>query len=116
MSDKPVLLVVEDEADSREVLKELLELQGYSVATATNGREALEQLDVLGTGCVMLLDLSLPVMTGWQVIEQLRTEGRLASLRILITSSATHNAPAGVPVIGKPLDLPKLLRTIEALI
>jgi CheY-like chemotaxis protein len=113
--EAPVLLVVEDEADSRETLKELLELQGYRVATANNGREALEQLDLLGPHCIMLLDLSMPVMTGWEVVEQLRTDGRLASLRLLIMTSATHAAPAGLPVLGKPLELAKLLRSIEAL-
>ena len=63
--DKSTILVVEDEVDSREALRDLLELEGYQVRTATNGREALDAMADLGDQlCIVLLDLFMPVMDG----------------------------------------------------
>jgi two-component system response regulator CpxR len=115
MNSKPVLLVVEDEEDSRESLKELLELEGYVVRTAADGRQALDEVDALGTTTfVMLLDLFMPVMTGLEVVEALRNDGRLVAMKIVITTSAPHRAPAGLPVCTKPLDFKQLLRVVAA--
>ena len=108
-----VILVVEDEAESRESLRELLEIEGYTVETATNGKEALDKLDSLEP-CFILLDLFMPVMDGWQVLEKLRSDGRLSRLKVLVTTSAAANTPADVPVLLKPLDFDRLLRTIDA--
>jgi CheY-like chemotaxis protein len=118
MTDGPrsTILVVEDEAESRETLRELLEIEGYTVATAVNGREALDTLSAIGDEiCVVLLDLAMPVMDGWQVIDQLRRDGRLDTTRIVITTSAAHRAPAGLPVFEKPLDLDKVMKTVSRL-
>ena len=73
-----VVLVVEDEAESRDTLRELLELEGYKVETASDGKAALEVLETIDP-CVVLLDLFMPVMDGWQVIDRLRTDGRLGT-------------------------------------
>ncbi len=115
MTMKPdsVVLVVEDEEDSRESLRELLELEGYMVQTAVNGKEALERLDALEP-CVMLLDLCMPVMDGWQMLDQLRSDGRLGRFNIVITTSAAYKAPPGHLVFEKPLDLNKLMRAVAA--
>jgi CheY-like chemotaxis protein len=97
--DKSTILVVEDEVDSREALRDLLELEGYQVRTATNGREALDILANAGDDiCMVLLDLFMPVMDGWQVIDELRATGKLANTRIVIITSAAYRAPAGMPV------------------
>lgn len=113
---KPLLLLVEDEEDSRETLKELLEIQGYEVRTAVDGRQALAEVATLGeTSFVMLLDLFMPVMTGLEVIDALRVDGRLASTKIVITTSAPHHAPPGIPICPKPIDLKLLLRAVSAL-
>lgn len=108
-----VVLVVEDEAESRDTLRELLELEGYSVETATNGKTALAVLETLEP-CVILLDLFMPVMDGWQVIDQLRADGRLGKMNVLIITSAGHRAPADLPVFQKPLNLDKLISSIAA--
>jgi CheY-like chemotaxis protein len=115
MSAKPVLLLVEDEEDSRETLRELLELEGYVVRTASDGRQALAEVDALGdTSFVMLLDLFMPVMTGLEVVEALRNDGRLVAMKIVITTSAPHRAPAGMTVCQKPIDFKQLLRVVAA--
>ena len=107
-----VILLVEDEEESRESLRELLELEGYDVETARNGREALDKLDAIEP-CIMLLDLFMPVMDGWQVLDALRADGRLAQLKVLVTTSAASNTPTDVPVLLKPLDFDRLLRTLD---
>jgi CheY-like chemotaxis protein len=107
-----IVLVVEDETESRETLRDLLELEGYTVETAPNGRAALEVMATLEP-CVVLLDLFMPVMDGWQVIDRLRTDGRLGKMNVLVMTSAAHMAPADLPVFEKPLNLEKLMRIVE---
>ncbi|HZS38427.1 MAG TPA: response regulator [Polyangia bacterium] len=108
-----VVLVVEDEEESRETLRELLELEGYEVQTAVNGSEALAKLSHLEP-CIILLDLFMPVMDGWQLLDRLRSDGRLANIKVVVTTSAAENTPSDVPVFVKPLDLDHLMRTIDA--
>ena len=113
---KSTILVVEDEVDSREALRDLLELEGYQVRTATNGREALDTLAVAGDQiCVVLLDLFMPVMDGWQVIDELRASGKLSNTQIVIITSAAYRAPAGIPVFEKPLDMDKVMSAVATL-
>jgi CheY-like chemotaxis protein len=115
MSRHSVVLVVEDEADSRETLRDLLGLHGFTVDVAETGVEALQKLAELGEReCVMLLDLYMPVMDGWQVVEHLRSEGSLERVHVIITTSAPHKAPADLPVLTKPLDIEKLLAIVHA--
>jgi CheY-like chemotaxis protein len=110
------VLLVEDEQESRETLRELLELEGFKVETAVNGREALEVLTRSGDDiCIMLLDLFMPVMDGWQVIDQLRADGRLAKTQVVVITSAAHRAPPGIPVFEKPLDLEKVMSEVQRL-
>ena len=113
---RSTILVVEDEADSRDALREILELEGYKVRTAVNGREALDTLDSIGDQiCIVLLDLFMPVMDGWQVINELRATGRLATTQVVVITSAAHRAPAGIPVFQKPLDLEKVMSQVNRL-
>ena len=64
----------------------------------------------------MLLDLFMPVMDGWQVIDQLRADGRLGEdATIVIITSAPYRAPAGLPVFEKPLDLDKVMHEVQRL-
>jgi CheY-like chemotaxis protein len=113
---KSTILVVEDEKESRDSLREILELEGYKVETAVNGREALDALQASADRiCIVLLDLFMPVMDGWQVIDQLRADGRLGSTQIVIITSAPYRAPAGLPVFQKPLDLDKVMTEVQRL-
>ena len=115
-ASKSTVLVVEDEKESRDTLRELLELEGYQVRTATNGQEALDTLTERGDEiCIVLLDLFMPVMDGWQVIDRLRADGRLAATKIVIITSAAYQAPSGIPVFEKPLDLNKVMSAVQRL-
>jgi CheY-like chemotaxis protein len=114
-SPRPLVVIVEDEEDSRETLQELLEHHGHEVRSAADGRQALELLDEVGDRrCIVLLDLFMPVLDGWGVYEQLKASGRLHRLRVLFTTSAPHRAPADATVLEKPLDIPRLLEILAA--
>ena len=115
-TSRRAVLIVEDEEDSRETLKDLLELRGFRVETAADGQEALERIDRLGSDCicVMLLDLFMPGVDGWKVYETLQQTGKLDVSRVLITTSAPHRAPQGSSVMSKPIDLPKLYDALDA--
>jgi two-component system, OmpR family, response regulator CpxR len=115
-SDNVMVLVVEDEADTRETVKEALELTGYQVRTAENGREALAVLAQVepSNRVIMLLDLFMPVMDGWQVYSHLEQTGQLANIAVLIVTSAPHRAPTGAKVLAKPLRLERLLAAIAS--
>jgi CheY-like chemotaxis protein len=82
------VLVVEDERLAREALKALLERQGYHVAAAANGREALNFLRTHQLPAVILLDLMMPVMNGWEFRKEQRRDPALASVPVVICSGA----------------------------
>ena len=82
------ILIVDDDDFNRLALARRLKQQGYSDLTeARDGREALERIRA-GTFDLVLLDIMMPEMTGYEVLEQLRVEGRLANLPILVISAS----------------------------
>jgi CheY-like chemotaxis protein len=106
------VLVVDDDDDIRDVMRQVLEAEGYVVEQAENGARALEALERVGSDCVVLLDLMMPVMTGWEVVEELKRSGR-SSVRVIIVSATPDDAPAPYPVVQKPLPLRQLLKMLE---
>lgn len=107
-------MIVDDEADLRETLKDLLEIYGYAVITASNGREALELLKRQDVPCLVLLDLMMPVMNGWEFLEALQAErpADADELPIVVISAAADVADVerryGCHVMRKPLNLKHL--------
>ena len=98
------VLVVDDEADTRETLREAVEMVGCTAVLAANGADALRLLRERKP-CLMVLDLIMPVMTGEELLDILRQQSALAHLPVLISTSAPQRAPAGIPVLPKPIDL-----------
>jgi two-component system chemotaxis response regulator CheY len=98
------VLVVDDEADIRETLREAVEMVGCTAVLAANGADALRLLRERKP-CLMILDLIMPVMTGEELLDILREQSALAQLPVLISTSAPQRAPAGIPVLPKPIDL-----------
>ena len=92
-SPRPIL-VVEDEQDIREAVSDLLEMEGYAVATACNGQEALRMLDGPADPCLILLDVMMPVMDGHTFMERLRADGAHQHIPVVITS-ASPQVPEG---------------------
>ena len=81
------VLVVEDEADLRTALVELLSIWGYRVSAARDGREALESLRASEEPVLMLLDLQMPVMTGDQLLAEVSRDPPHRPLRIIVLSA-----------------------------
>ena len=81
------VLVVEDEADLRSALVELLSIWGYRVSTASDGREALERLRVGRGPVLMLLDLQMPVMDGDALLAEVSRHPPQRPLRIIVISA-----------------------------
>jgi CheY-like chemotaxis protein len=108
------VLVVEDEADLREMMREALELNGFAVVTAHDGRDALEAIARIERLCLVLLDLLMPGMNGVEFFEKMRRRPELAHVPVVVHSSAPLLAPAGVTrVLQKPLELERLLSVVR---
>lgn len=108
------VLLVEDEDDLRESMREALEFNGYAVVAAHEGQEALDALDRIEHVCLVLLDLLMPGMNGWDFLEKMRARPALADVPVVVHSSAPSRAPAGVTrVLKKPLELARLLAVVR---
>jgi CheY-like chemotaxis protein len=109
------VLVVEDDPDIRDTLAELLAAEGYAVTSASNGREALDRLAVIERPCMILLDLMMPVMNGWDFLDVLGHADGLSTIPVTVVSAAGHNIPTGVArYLRKPIDLDRLIATVRS--
>ena len=111
-------MVVEDDYAIRETLRELLEEEGYRVTQASNGAEALARLRSMRAPRLILLDLMMPVMDGWEFRSAIRRDEKLASIPVIVLS-ADHGLDqkvSGLAVQGylsKPFELDDLLKEVE---
>jgi CheY-like chemotaxis protein len=107
------VLVVEDEEELREMMRDALELNGYLVVTAQHGQDALDKIGGIEHLCLVILDLLMPVMNGWDFVERMRQRAELASIPVVVHSSAPADPPAGVTrVLQKPLNFERLLSIV----
>ncbi|MBC7545053.1 MAG: response regulator, partial [Candidatus Sericytochromatia bacterium] len=80
------ILIVEDDIDIRETLAEILADEGYSVASAANGLDAISYLQTEAMPCVILLDLMMPVMSGWEFRAKQQQDPTLAGIPVVVLS------------------------------
>lgn len=85
-SSAPLILIVEDFDDAREMYRDYLEFSGFRVETARDGREAIEKTRAMGPDLV-LMDLSLPVLDGWEATRQLKADPATRSIPIVALSA-----------------------------
>ena len=102
--DDDCVLIVDDEEGIRDALCELVEMAGCSAILASNGAEALKVLEHRRP-CLIIVDLLMPVMSGAEMLESMRRIPALAAVPVLISTSAPNRAPAGIPVVPKPIDI-----------
>jgi CheY-like chemotaxis protein len=108
------VLVVEDDEELRELIRDALELNGYAVVTAREGGEALALIHGIEHLCLVLLDLLMPGMNGWDFFAEIKLRPELAAVPVVVHSSATHAAPAGADkVLQKPVDFARLLSVVR---
>ncbi len=113
------VLVIEDDRGQREALSEILSRQGYEVQCAANGSEALELMrHSESLPGLILLDLMMPVMDGWEFRAQQRRDRALAHVPVVVLSALDDNAQKAVQdgaaaFLSKPLHWQALLPVVE---
>src|SRR5690242_3570026 len=108
------VLVVEDHEDIREAIGEILENEGYETALAEDGARALDLLAEIPRPCLVLVDLIMPRMDGWQLVNVLSRDDRLATIPVVVMSAAanTQTVPEH-PTLKKPIDMEILLQIVR---
>jgi two-component system, cell cycle response regulator DivK len=81
-SPPPLVLVIDDAEDNREVYVQFFEFQGWRTATASDGEDGLDKASALAP-TVIVLDLSLPLMDGWEVARRLKANGKTRSIPVI---------------------------------
>ncbi|WP_437969254.1 response regulator [Sorangium sp. So ce260] len=112
------ILVVEDDLDIRSILSQLLVFEGYDVEEASDGAEALAMLRRDPPPALILLDLMMPIMDGWQLRAELQRDPALSSIPVVIVSAdvraeqeASRLRVAGL--LKKPLQIEPLLELVH---
>ncbi|HEV3257065.1 MAG TPA: response regulator [Gemmataceae bacterium] len=113
------VLVVEDDAQTRETLRTILEYEGYGVACSGDGREALARLRGEDRPALILLDLIMTGMDGWEFRQEQRRDEALAPIPVVLVSG-TDDVPGSAAALGaagylrKPVHLEDLLQVVKS--
>jgi two-component system chemotaxis response regulator CheY len=110
------ILIVDDDPDIREALSQALEVEGYRVSTALNGRDAWEKLHSGPAPSLILLDLMMPIMNGAEFLVALRADAAFRDLPVVLVSAfdsvAAAHAHQSQCHLAKPVDLDTLIETV----
>jgi CheY-like chemotaxis protein len=112
------VLIVEDDPDLREALELIIGSDGYSVASARDGKEALNRLAAGLKPSVIVVDLLMPVMNGWELCEELSLDPNLGSIPVILMSASggpmlPPRPKSLVRLFRKPFTFLQLLQAIE---
>lgn len=116
MSATAPILVVDDDSDLRETLGELLCEEGYDARLAENGRRALEFLRGGERPKLILLDLMMPEMNGWQLREELLKDQELKDIPVVVMTASRgfEGSPISAQeILYKPVGLGELIDAVE---
>jgi DNA-binding response OmpR family regulator len=115
--NKTKILIIEDDEDILFTLRDYLELEGYHVLTAGNGFEALELLKVTETPNLILLDMKMPLMDGWEFAAAYEKKFTNRAPIIVVTAAADAEQRAkdirAISFVEKPFNLDILLEKIQ---
>ena len=112
------ILLADDDLDMRDVVQDLLEESGYDVIPARTGRQALDflSMDPEAPPALVILDLMMPIVTGWQVLEAIQRDSKLFKVPVVIISATCQDRPTGATAfLRKPFQIEELLETVERL-
>lgn len=115
------ILVVDDDPPIRELVRQIIRRTGHETVEARDGVEALEQIDQ-SLPRLIVLDLMMPRMNGWEVLEELRSRDILGRVPVLVLSAvATQRADSlaeyGVQgILGKPFEVGELMRMLRKIL
>ncbi len=105
--------MVDDDEDIREAICGVLQAEGYTTLVAENGERALEVIDRGRRPCVVLLDLMMPVMSGWEFMKAVTGKDEFDDLPVVVVSAFSDLPALGARrVLKKPLDVEQLLAAV----
>ncbi len=107
------VLVIEDDRDIRETIAALLDSEGYETDQARDGLEGLRQAREHPPSLI-LLDLMMPVMNGWQFRDAQRGDPEIAHVPVVVVSAVAGRAPDAAACVPKPFEVGELLAVVEA--
>jgi CheY-like chemotaxis protein len=108
------VLVVEDDFGTREALADLLQDRGYSVISVADGREALNYLRDASAPGIIILDLMMPVMDGWEFLEHQSHDPALLDIPVIVVSATPPRHPLRAKaVLQKPIQFESLVEMLE---
>ena len=120
--ERPLVLIVEDQQELRELYAQQLAMSGFDVIEAGNGADAIDHTSARLPD-VVLMDLSLPVLTGWEAAQQLKQSGETRAIPIIALSAHALEGERDKALAAgcddfesKPVDLARLLGKLAALI
>jgi CheY-like chemotaxis protein len=117
VSAKDNVMVVEDDAESRGHLAQLLEVEGFNVVACSNGAEALDYLAQSAPPCLIIMDIRMPVMDGGQFRALMLQDPRLAQIPVVVTTAFEPPVAAkfaALRMFRKPVDIDALLAVLRA--
>lgn len=106
------VLVVDDEPDTRVLMQTMLERNGFEVITADGGSDALAYL-ARDTPSLILLDLEMDDMNGWEVLSMLRSHPRFGTFKVVVVSGSKGSVPKWAGYLRKPFRLDALLELLD---
>jgi CheY-like chemotaxis protein len=107
MGNKTVLLV-EDDLEIRDILQDVLEAEGFDVFPASNGKQALDFLTLNQPqhADLVILDLMMPMISGWQVLETMNKDPNLSEIPVMVLSAVARDKPEGASAfLRKPFNI-----------
>jgi CheY-like chemotaxis protein len=110
------VLIVEDDDDLREMMAQLLSLEGFQAAAVANGQEALEYLRQGTAPDLILLDMMMPVMDGWEFRRRQKSDPSMAEVPVIVLSALDQGRITDISaeaILKKPLDFDRLLELVR---
>jgi DNA-binding response OmpR family regulator len=111
------LLLVEDDLDVRDTLQDLLEEEGFDVIPAANGKQAIDFLTLNHPpgADLVILDLMMPMVSGWEVLERMTGDESLAHIPVIVLSAVTTEPPPRAQgFVRKPFTIEQLVATVRS--
>lgn len=114
MTPNVTVLLTEDDADIRESLRDLLHENGYEVLLAANGLEGLDHARRLRSAALVVMDLHMPILSGYDMLDRMRADPKLALLPVLVISASPDRVRLGnIPILRKPFDADEFLAAVQ---
>jgi CheY-like chemotaxis protein len=112
--DPAKVLIVEDDDGARAALGDLIDYEGYHVASCANGKEALEYLHTQPLPALIILDLQMPVMNGWQFCRERKKDTTIAAVPVVVITAFQFPGDLDVvAVVHKPIDIDHLMELVR---